>query len=271
MTMGMSTPPSTLPVSPEGRRYGRRPDLPDARDYKLRLASPLPLPPQVDLSLHLGPVIDQGSLGSCTACAAVGMREFLCAKYQRMSPPPVLSPLFQYYEERVLDGDTGLDNGSTIRTAMWVLNRVGVCAEPNYPYDPAKFAIAPDKTTVLAAGLYKGGAYHLVSGLQSMRECLASGYVFELGFDVYESFESRQVAETGIMPVPDTNRETYFGGHAVLVYGYDDSARMLLVRNSWGEGWGLKGNFQMPYAYAATGHVSDCWIMHLGPPWVSKT
>ena len=84
-----------------------------------------------------------------------------------------------------------------------------------------------------------------------MKACLAAGYPFVFGFTVYESFESADVARTGVasMPAPD---EKVIGGHAVLAVGYDDAAQTFLVRNSWGTGWGQAGYFTLPYAYFTT-------------------
>ena len=39
--------------------------------------------------------------------------------------------------------------------------------------------------------------------------------------------------------------------------GYDDAAKRVLVRNSWGSGWGQKGYFTMPYDYVADRDLSD--------------
>ena len=71
-----------------------------------------------------------------------------------------------------------------------------------------------------------------------MKQCLASGFPFVIGFQVYQSFESDQVASTGIVPMPDVNNEQLLGGHAVLVVGYDDSNQWFIVRNSWGSWMG---------------------------------
>lgn len=71
-----------------------------------------------------------------------------------------------------------------------------------------------------------------------MQGCIAGGYPFVFGFTVYESFESEQVAQTGIVPMPAPG-ETVVGGHCVVAVGYDDSKRTFIIRNSWGTGWGL--------------------------------
>ena len=96
-----------------------------------------------------------------------------------------------------------------------------------------------------------------------MKACLASGYPFVFGFTVYESFESPQVAKTGVAALPGPS-EAVVGGHAVLAVGYDDAQHSFLVRNSWGDGWGMKGYFTMPYAYLTQSDLSsDFWTIRL--------
>jgi C1A family cysteine protease len=96
-----------------------------------------------------------------------------------------------------------------------------------------------------------------------MKGCLASGYPFVYGFTVYESFESPQVAKTGIVPMPATS-EKVLGGHAVLAVGYDESSQRFIVRNSWGPTWGMAGYFTVPYAYLTDANLSDdFWTIRL--------
>jgi C1A family cysteine protease len=103
----------------------------------------------------------------------------------------------------------------------------------------------------------------LVQNLNQMRGCLAAGFPFVFGFTVYESFESQEVADTGVMPMPASG-EKVLGGHAVLVVGYDDASERFRVRNSWGTGWGQAGYFTMPYAYLTdSGLSSDFWTLRI--------
>jgi len=63
------------------------------------------------------------------------------------------------------------------------------------------------------------------------------------------------------MPMPESD-EKVMGGHAVLCIGYDDDEQMFIVRNSWGESWGLGGYFKMPYAFLTDPDLaSDFWIV----------
>ena len=96
----------------------------------------------------------------------------------------------------------------------------------------------------------------VVRSLSQFKACLASGYPFVFGFGVYESFESDAVAKTGVAPLPG-HGEKLLGGHAVPAVGYDDAAQRLIVRNSWGKGWGQAGYFTLPFAYLTEPNLSD--------------
>jgi len=99
--------------------------------------------------------------------------------------------------------------------------------------------------------------------LSQMKGCLADGFPFVFGFTDYESFESAEVARTGMLQMPKP-REGVVGGHAVLAVGYDDKTERFMVRNSWGTSWGKRGYFTMPYSYMLTDNLSDdFWTIRL--------
>src|SRR6185369_4893812 len=92
--------------------------------------------------------------------------------------------------------------------------------------------------------------------VSAMKGCLAAGNPIVIGFAVYESFESDQVARTGVVPMPK-KREQMLGGHAVLIVGYTSSTRRFLVRNSWGTEWGQAGYFTIPFGYYLDDNLAD--------------
>lgn len=259
--------PSHLVKSKGGHRYGYRKDAPSSSDIYAcfnHLAVGVPL---VDLESFCGPVKDQGDLGACTAFAGTGMREFLARKYERGNQV-VLSPLFLYYQERQFDGDLSSgDTGSTGRTSVHCMNQFGICLESQDGYDIAAYQEAPTPEQLAEALQYRAGAYHkLANTVQDMKNCLASGYAFVVGFTVYESFES-DWSVPGYMPLPKED-EKVLGGHEVFFIGYSDEKQAFKVRNSWGSSWGLSGNFWFPYtAIENPSIVQDAWVQHMGIPW----
>ena len=250
-----------MPRSKINSWYGWVPDRPDYRDklYSAIAAPPKTLPPKVDLSPGCSPVENQGQLGSCTANALVGNLEFLEKKAGRTVTD--LSRLFIYYNERAMEGTINEDAGAMIRDGVKSLVNLGVCSEKSWPYNIAKFTAKPPAACYKAAADHQVTSYHRIIGLTQMRQCLAEGYPFVFGFTVYEAFESAQVARTGQLNLPKP-REAQMGGHAVCAVGYDDASKRILVRNSWGADWGIKGYFTMPYDYiSSTNLADDLWTI----------
>lgn len=244
--------------------YGYLPDEEDSRDFAFQSVRPpsAPLPPVVDLRHLCSPVRDQGQLGSCTGFAiAVGMREFLLRKLGVPFTP--LSPLFVYYEERLKEHTVQQDAGAQPRDGFKVLAKTGCAPENDDPYNPAQFTHPPSAKAVKDAHHFKIAAYHRLNGLADIQSCLAGGTGVVLGFKVFESFESDAVAKTGKMPMPAPG-EASLGGHAVFCAGYQTNSAFpgggaLIVKNSWGTGWGDAGYFYMPFDYVRPEYVSDAW------------
>jgi len=236
--------------------YGWVPDRPDQRDklYATIAAPPPTLPPKVNLTAGCSAVENQGQLGSCTANALVGNLEFLEKKAGRAVTD--LSRLFIYYNERAMEGTVGADSGAAIRDGVKSLVNLGVCREQSWPYNIAKFTQKPTPACYKEATNHQVLSYHRILSLQEMRQCLAEGYPFVFGFTVYTAFESASVAKTGKLNLPKSG-EKVLGGHAVCAVGYDDAAKRILVRNSWGADWGLGGYFTMPYDYISNSNLAD--------------
>jgi C1A family cysteine protease len=252
------------------RKYNVRPDAVDMRDKMFRAAvfnTPEKLPTAVDLRDKCSPVVDQGQLGSCTANAmASGLREYLLLRSGQ--PFTRLSRLYLYWHERLIEGTLNEDAGAQIRDGMKVMQKLGVCPEADYPYEIDHFKDKPTEAAEKNAALYRIGEYHRVSSLAMLKAALAQGLPVVLGFAVYDSFETREVAATGEVPIPNPEVENMLGGHAVLAVGYDDEKGHVIVRNSWGEGWGDGGHCYFAYemwnynAILQAPFVFDMWTGH---------
>ncbi|MDP4094167.1 MAG: C1 family peptidase [Bacillota bacterium] len=253
-------------------KYNLKRDTSDPRDFRFSRSMPVHpdvvLPKSVDLKQKCPPVYDQGKLGSCTANVGCTCRAMLLDEKDIN-----LSRLFLYYIERNFEESVKEDSGASLRDCCKSIYKIGVCEEKYMPYDEDDFKTPPSKRAVLNAFKYRISAYKLLSNLDEIKQNLAlRQQPVMIGMDVYESFESHDTAKTGLMPMPGKN-EKKLGGHAVLIVGYKDIVRTsgfftkhqdksgyLIVRNSWGDKWGDKGYFYMPYEYIPK-NTYDYWIM----------
>jgi C1A family cysteine protease len=52
------------------------------------------------------------------------------------------------------------------------------------------------------------------------------------------------------------------GGHCIYVVAYNQHPGYFTLRNSWGTGWGDKGDFYLPEEYLSNPNLgSDYWII----------
>lgn len=251
-------------------------DVADKRDH---LAPPpsIILPSNVDLRPWLGPVKDQGEVGSCTAHAGTGLREFLYRKLHQyeidksiLTDDFRLSPLFLYAMERELEGTFGHDNGAQSRTIFVALTKYGCLLEKDDPYTVGNVEQMPTVLLMPKALPYSRISYHRILDVPTLKSVLASGYVATVGMPVFSSFQSDNTAATGLVTVPQSG-ESCDGGHEMLCVGYSDARKAVCVRNSWGA-WGDDGNCWIPYDYFTSELVTaqggcDFWTAHLGKPW----
>jgi C1A family cysteine protease len=236
--------------------YGWVPDIPDHRDFLYKAISKAPalLPDSVNLESQCSPIENQLNLGSCTGNALAGALEFL--EMKSGVPFEDMSRLFIYYNERVIEHSVKSDSGAMIRDGIKSLAKQGACSEKKWPYVVSRFSRKPSAACYKEALKHRIISYHRILTLDEMRASLADGFPFVFGFTVYESFESRKVAQSGVVPMPQRG-ERAVGGHAVLAVGYHDADQRFTVRNSWGTDWGKKGYFTMPYDYAANRDLAD--------------
>lgn len=263
--------------------FGWLPDQPDQRDHYLYnvapaspmglMGAPAPLPPAIDLTnrAEWPAVYDQGYIGSCVAqCLAaaiqyeqikritangkfVGNSAFL--SQQLMFQP---SRLFAYYEARKIIGLEKADSGCYIRDAMKVAYNVGIPRETGWQYVESKFALKPPKRQYNSAPYHKVTSYARVVTVAEIKKAIAEDFPVTVGISVYDSFFD---AANGNIPLPKP-REYNYGGHAILLVGYDDATGRFKFRNSWGAEWGNAGYGTIPYSYIGnSGLASDFWVI----------
>lgn len=249
--------------------YGYVPDDPDPRDqlFSAPHVDMSALPSMVDLRAGIPtPPWNQSTLGSCTGQSIGKMLEFVRHKQGLEQFKP--SPLFIYYNERVIEGTVPFDRGAQIRNGLKSVGQTGVCPEEDWPYEIKKFAVKPTNKAYANALIHRAIEYQRVEQtLGLMKTCLAEGYPFAGGFKVFQYFES--LAKDGMVRMP-RRLDRQVGGHAVMFCGYNDSLTydgqvgMFIVCNSWSIQFGDKGFFYIPYTYIADpGLASDFWTARL--------
>jgi C1A family cysteine protease len=237
-----------------------RDDL-DQRDLQYAMPEQLALPSSVDLRSAMPEIYDQGNCNSCVGNALAASLQYERMQHNK-TPNYRPSRLFLYYNARLLDGDQNYDGGCQIRLALKGINKYGYCAGELWRYLISKVKVRP------STAAYRDGETHKVYKYESVRQdkyylqqLLASGQPIIFGFGVYQSYQSRTVSKTGIVPLPERS-ERRLGGHAVLLVGYDNNRQLYKFRNSYGTGWGDAGNGYLPYAYVENPQLAgDFWIV----------
>lgn len=202
------------------------------------------------------PVYDQGNLGSCVSNALAFVYSLIEYKQKnKLHIKP--SRLFIYYNGRAMEKTINVDNGLEIYDGFSTIKTNGVCDENMWPYIISKFAQKPTLMCYKKAMATKIINFiPIAQTLNAIQYSIYSGYPVVIGIDVYESFESQTADTTGIIPLPNTITEQLFGGHCVVLIGYDNTKSVFTFRNSWGINWGDKGNGYLPYSYVMNKNLS---------------
>lgn len=217
------------------------------------------LPDRCDLrdTNRLPPPYNQGNLGSCTAQALCAAVAFQCPAFEG-------SKLYVYFNERTLEMTVPDDSGALLSDGIKALEMFGVCPEQDWPYVVERFTERPPhRCYVHACSHLLTRAHNVPQDEYSLQTCLAVlGLPFVVGIKVFAGLDSYEASLTGKVPMPDPNVEPCLGGHAVLCVGYDRSTREWIMRNSWGENWGDKGYFTLPFEYLLDSDLaSDIWVL----------
>ncbi len=240
------------------KNYGWVRDLLDHRDIYLEWPEIKKVPDTMDLreNTFLPKVYNQLNLGSCTANAIATAYSY----DQNIQLLPEFEPsrLFIYYNERKIEHKVNYDSGASIRDGIKVINKIGVCEESLYPYDIDKFKRTPAFDAYENAKKHRSVDYRRIDiNINEAMKAVAINLPVVFGFSVYESFET--IGSDGIMPMPKED-ERIIGGHAVVIIGYTKTH--LIIRNSWGDDWGDKGDFYMPFSFFNSAYCADAWIIN---------
>jgi len=250
--------------------YKRDPD--DERDFKLTsnftnlLEAEQELPDKIDHTNGMSSVKDQGQLGSCVGFAVAAMKEWQekheheeeIARGKRGRKKDFdYSESWIYWNSKQLDPWGVLDEGTSIRYAMKVLQKIGVPTEKGWPYKDVNDLNAigePKSWAKMVARWALIESYWRIDTLTELRLALIDGPV-PIGIPCF--YEFFFVGTDGYVPYP-ANPSNMYGGHAVCAVGYNNKTKLIKFKNSWGTNWGAKGYGYLPYDYVDD-YLWDAW------------
>ncbi len=258
----------------EGYVLSCLPSSEDPRDYKYvqLFGNVKDLEPEpIDYRPVLPAVFDQGDRGSCVACACAWTLKAYEEIKQGDYPPGGMSAAFLYSLCKQNDGMPDQE-GTTCRSALQVLRKVGICTEALMPYVSLSDLPPPQvprvaSESIAAAAAFKIHSYAQLCGydnldrsqtLNDMRRALKEQGPFIIALLVCENFTPDQ---DGFLPLPEGSVQ---GGHAVGIVGDQPDKKAFILRNSWGKTWGMDGNAYLPYDWVTsrsfhTWYVFEAW------------
>lgn len=221
----------------------------------------------IDYRPNLPPVFDQGQRGSCVACAAAWTVKAFHELNQGDFPGQGLSAAFLYSLCKKNDGIPGQE-GTTPKIAMQMLQKYGICPEVTMPYStlanlPAPQVPEASVAVINTAAVYKIKTYAQLccnsdisrsATIQAMRTALKNEGPFMVALLVCDNFIPDG---KGKLPLP---AGMIRGGHAVGIVGDLPDQGCFILRNSWGNYWGLNGYALLPYEWI-TARYDGGWYL----------
>ena len=251
------------------RKYSWIQDTKDKRDFKFSVDRETKVETVMLFDTkNTPPIYDQLDIGSCAENSVAAAEQFLLMNKPGATPNPTAklffpSRLFLYWWTRYYQGTLNEDSGSSIRTVVKASAVNGVSDEEKWAYSHANLFKKPsDKAIEQALKFQALNYYRVPQTKRGIIAALKSGHPVVFGMNVYESFQSNEVAADGIVPIPDYHNEQYLGGHSMLIVGYKKEGDYFLVRNSWGKSWGINGYCRIPASYLLNpSEASDFWVI----------
>ena len=228
----------------------------DPNDYPVTNFNPTAKPvlaPVWDFCGLLQPVRNQGAEGACVTHAltcVMGHQQNTRAPEGQEPDREILSVRDAYEGARMLEPVPGGAEGAYPRAALKYAQRQGIAAEQYWPYVPhvrgtpkPGVEVSRYNNRILTYSRVQGGITALKEAMYWHGPALIVVSVDE-GFS-RPGLDGRIISAGAVL-----------GQHAIAAAGWDDNRGALKIRNSWGEGWGARGDAWLPYDWS----ITEAWV-----------
>lgn len=217
-----------------------------------RLAASLARPPADLRYLFASPVRHQGLRPLCVAFSIAGAHEATRAQFA--TPGAEMLAVEPIWQHCLNNGNAG-HNGTTLAAGGDALAAKGQTVEVCWPYnDTLGAGTEPEPASATQATWYSAGTVDTPLAHDGVEElvddALAAGLPVMLVIELTHEFEHPTAEGEIALPALTAPVGDY---HAVLAVGAatnpEGTTRRLLIRNTWGPGWGAGGYGWLPLDY----------------------
>lgn len=253
-----------------------RADPKDDRDYAFKsipddkriVKMSSSVPSKVSWVDEMSSVKYQGNLGSCVGFSVCALKEWQEQKEHmaevsagkednREDKEYNFSEAWVYWNAKKIDPWPG-EEGTNFRSALKVVQKIGVPIEAAWPYSDDGLKIGEPKSWahLIARWSTIGSYWRVENNISDIKRALAEGPIL-FGMTCFEEMYGNLVG--GRIPYPSKPHEIW-SYHAVLAVGYDDEKQEICIKNSWSRFWGDAGYGYIPYKYVED-HCWDHWAV----------
>lgn len=203
------------------------------------------MPSKLDLrdTLPTWVVKDQKATGACAGFSAASLCEYAFIKSGRLPSNMQINPRSIWMGAKETDSFTGTpttyieQEGTSLTAVLRILQSLGCVTTDFMPFE-SLYTKSLQSYQLQAARLRILSFFNLGKSIDSWRKWLSQYGPIYAAITVDSSWQNASLTNG---PLKNYNSSQIYGGHAVVICGYDMANKMILFKNSWGSNWGDGG------------------------------
>lgn len=268
---GVQAADASTPASELRQKYGYGSPLPTLapvapnvaglRDTHRMRSSAIDLPQSYSLRQWAMPVGDQKQTNSCIPWV---LGYSMLGWYSTYAgQPQAFAPMYVYSQIKI-----GADGGSYANDAYDVLSKQGIPTQGQYPQGNYDYTTPPSASEISAASANKTTPAHWLyvnnagnvglAARTSIETAISAKHPVALQIPIYDALYNLSPRNSILRGSDIAAGAKNYGGHAVLVLGYDSTG--VLIQNQWGTGWGDGGYATLDWDFVQRYSTNASWI-----------